>query len=169
MFAPRAAAAYYAPMSNLTRLLEAEAVAFLPPTITRKEEALESLVALLGDRDPGLDRAALHESVLRRESECTTCLGEGLAVPHGALPTGSPSRVALGLHREGIAADAPDGAAVHLFFLLATAEDQRSLHVQVLAEIAGGFGGQPERRARLLTAGHADEVLRLLAEALGRS
>ena len=50
-------------------------------------EAIERLIdLLLRTHEVGVTRQELVDSVFAREAEQSTCLGGGLAVPHGSLP-----------------------------------------------------------------------------------
>ena len=107
-----------------------------------KEQAIGRLVDHL-IRSAGLraiDREALLASVLDRESQGSTCLGGGLAVPHGILPEGEPMVGVMALSREGLDFDTPDERPVHCMVLLGTSPDERDRHLQVLAALARTVG-----------------------------
>jgi PTS system fructose-specific IIC component len=110
----------------------------------------------------GVDRDALLRSVLEREKQVSTCLGEGLAVPHGELPEGQAMVGVMGLSRRGLPFDTPDGRPVHCVVLLATPAGERDRHLQVLAALARTVGANPAVRQQLYTAksaAHAYEIL----------
>ena len=99
-----------------------------------KEETIERLVDLLiSSNHLKVDRDELLASVLAREKTATTCVGDGLAVPHGTLEAGEGIVGAMGIWGEGLRLDAPDGHAVQCMVLLATPPDQRNRHLEVLA------------------------------------
>ncbi|MCB9896628.1 MAG: cation:proton antiporter [Planctomycetes bacterium] len=128
-----------------------------------KEEAIEQLVdVLIGTNRLDADRDALLASVLARESEMSTCFGSGLAVPHGILPHGASMVGAMGISREGLPLDTPDGRPVHCMVVLATPENERDRHLQVLAALAKSVGTDPVVRRQLFAAAspaHAYEIL----------
>jgi len=129
-----------------------------------KEEALERLVDLMisSQHMPGDARGPLLESVLAREGQGSTCLGGGLAVPHGILPEGHSMVGMLAVSREGLAIPTPDGVPVHCMVLLGTSPEERDRHLQVLAALARTVGMNPTFRARLIKAkspAHASELL----------
>jgi len=102
------------------------------------------------------------ESVLEREQQASTCLGGGLSVPHGILPSGRPMVGVMALSREGIPFDTPDGRPVHCMVLLGTAPDERDRHLQVLAALARTVGTDLDFQDRLFnakSAAHACELL----------
>jgi Kef-type K+ transport system membrane component KefB len=129
-----------------------------------KEDAIASLVDLL-IRSHGLPaalRPALLRSVLEREEQASTCLGGGLAVPHGILPAGQPMVGVMALSREGLAFDTPDGRPVHCMVLLGTSPEERDRHLQVLAALARTIGIDPAFQDQLFhatSAAHAWEIL----------
>lgn len=102
-----------------------------------KEEAIEALVDRMVQtcRVP-VDRQALLQAVLQREAEASTCLGRGLAVPHAPLDQGQEILGVMGLSREGLGFETPDGERVHCMVLLATPPHLRDRHLQVLGALA---------------------------------
>ena len=129
-----------------------------------KEEAIRALVDLLV-RSHGLaaaDRQTLLESVREREAQASTCLGGGLAVPHGILPEGYPMVGVMALSREGLDFETPDGQPVHCVVLLGTAPQERERHLQVLATLARTIGidvAFQEQLFNAASAAHAWEIL----------
>ncbi|MFC1643426.1 PTS sugar transporter subunit IIA, partial [Myxococcota bacterium] len=129
-----------------------------------KQEAITQLVDRLvrSHRLPPSDREALLRSVLAREEDASTCFGGGLAIPHGELSTCSAMYGVMGLSREGLHFDAPDGQPVRCMVLLATPVEQRQRHLEVLAALAQTIGTDPDIRARLFQAkspAHAYDIL----------
>jgi Kef-type K+ transport system membrane component KefB/mannitol/fructose-specific phosphotransferase system IIA component len=129
-----------------------------------KESAIESLVDLL-IRSHGLygvDRARLLETVREREEQASTCLGGGLAVPHGILPAGYPMVGVMAISREGLDFDSPDDRPIHCMVLLGTSPEERERHLQVLASLARTIGIDVDVQDQLFnarSAAHACEIL----------
>jgi mannitol/fructose-specific phosphotransferase system IIA component (Ntr-type)/NhaP-type Na+/H+ or K+/H+ antiporter len=128
------------------------------------EQAIEQLVDLLirSHRLSGVDGSELLRSVLEREAQTSTCLGQGLAVPHGDLPVGSPMVGVMGLSRAGLDLPTPDNQPVHCMVLLATPTGERDRHLEVLAALARTVGSDPAVQQQLYTAkspAHAYEIL----------
>lgn len=127
-------------------------------------EAIEQLVDLLirsHHLDPKLHDQILA-SVLAREAEDSTCVGGGVALPHGKAPDGVDTLGVLGLPAEGLPFDTPDGRPVHCIVLLMSRPDEPERHLQLLAMIAGSIGSDPAVQAQLYNArspAHAYEVL----------
>jgi mannitol/fructose-specific phosphotransferase system IIA component (Ntr-type) len=128
------------------------------------EDAIRQLVELLvrSHHLKGVDREELLASVLAREAQVSTCLGEGLAVPHGDLPEGLGMVGVLGLAKDGLGLPTPDGKPVHCMLLLATPRGERDRHLEVLATMARTVGSDPLLQSRLYgaaTPAHAYEIL----------
>lgn len=111
---------------------------------------------------PKVDRGAFLASVLERERSGSTCLGHGLAVPHGILPDGQPMVGVLAVSQRGLNFETPDGQPVHWMVLLATSGNERERHLQVLATLARTIGQNADIQRALRSsrsAAHAYEIL----------
>ena len=128
-----------------------------------KEEAITKLVDhLMKTHVVKVSRDKLLESVLSRESEVSTCVGGGLAIPHGMLEEGEHMMGVMGICHEGLDFDAPDGHRVHCMVLLATPAGERKRHLEVLAALAKSIGLDPHIQSQLFHArspAHAYEIL----------
>ena len=127
------------------------------------EEALTRLTdVLVRSNDLQASRDTILQSALARESEGSTCLGEGLSVPHGDLEEGDSIVGALGISREGLHFDTPDGAPVHCMVLLATPPSQRDHRLEVMAAFARAImsdRGIEQQLYHARTPAHAYEIL----------
>lgn len=128
-----------------------------------KEEAIEQLVdVLIRTNHLAADREQLLASVLEREADFSTCLGNGLAIPHGVLDDGAGIVGAMGISRRGLWFDTPDNRPVHCMVVLATPPDQRDRHLEVIAALAHAIGHDRNIQLQVYTAksaAHAYEVL----------
>jgi nitrogen PTS system EIIA component len=71
-------------------------------------------------------RQAFEDAVLERERLQSTGLGHGVAVAHGRAAGIARVLIAMGMHRDGVPYESPDGAPVHLLFVIAS-----PLHVSI--------------------------------------
>lgn len=128
-----------------------------------KEEAIEQLTdVLIQTNDLNVDREKLLQTFLDRERESSTAVGSGLAIPHGILPEGDRMYGVMGLNREGLPFETPDGKPVHCMVLLATPESQRERHLEVIAALARAVGRDKIIQEQLFNAktpAHAYEIL----------
>ena len=63
------------------------------------------------------DIAQFKEAIHNRESQSTTGIGEGIAIPHAKVAVKSPT-IAFGKSKEGVDYQSLDGQP-HLFFMIA--------------------------------------------------
>lgn len=140
-----------------------------------REDVVKQLAQLLyATTDLPIDQDTFVKKVLERDRLETTCLGEGLMIPHAILPTeGNEIKGVLGISSRGLELDAPDGRPVHAVLLLATPESERDLHLEVLAAFATAITRDVNLREQLYHARspahayhvlHADEELNYFLE-----
>lgn len=129
-----------------------------------KEEVIETLVAQLyttPDR-PSITQDEFIEKVFEREALASTCLAEGLMIPHAVLDAGEEITGILGISSQGLNLGAPDGRPVHAVLLLATPTADRKRHLEVLAAFARAITRDVNLREQLYharNAAHAYNVL----------
>ncbi|QEG23851.1 cation:proton antiporter domain-containing protein [Mariniblastus fucicola] len=130
-----------------------------------KEEVVNTLATMLYSTNKlPITQEEFVTRVLRREVDETTCLGEGLMIPHAIIEEPEQETEitgVLGISSEGIDLGAPDGP-VHAVLLLATPEHDRKRHLEVLAAFATAITRDVNMREQLYharSAAHAYEVL----------
>lgn len=128
-----------------------------------KEEAIRTLAKhLLRTRRLGMEEDELVALVLEREAEQSTCLGDGLAIPHGRRPRGDGVVGVMGLSPEGLRLETPDGQPVHCMVLILTPAGEEHRHLGVLAALARAVGADESARDELFHApspAHAYDLL----------
>lgn len=107
-------------------------------TGSTKEDVIRTLAAqLYTTKDkPSIPQDDFVQKVFDREQQASTCLSQGLMVPHAILDEGQEITGVLGISSEGLELGAPDGHRVHAILLLATPETDRKRHLEVLAAFA---------------------------------
>jgi len=127
------------------------------------EDAIERLTTFpIRSHHLQVDRDALVKSVRQREAQVSTCVGGGLAVPHGSLSEGRRMVGVIGISRKGLPFETPDGEPLHCIVLLATPHGERVRHLAVLAALARRIGTNPAVQQELYgakSAAHVCEVL----------
>jgi nitrogen PTS system EIIA component len=109
----------------------------------------------------GLDAARLLQVLVDREKLGSTCVGEGVAIPHGKL-AGLPALVAtFGRSRQGVDYRAADGKPARLFFALFAPENSAGAHLKALSRVSRIFR-MPAFREAILAAPSAEEIYRLI-------
>ena len=128
-----------------------------------REEIIRELSAMLYSTSPmDLAQEEFVQRVVKRDSMETTCLGEGLMIPHAIIGDGDEIKGVLGISSKGLQLDAPDGRPVHAVLLLATPENERTKHLEVLAAFATAITRDINLREQLYHArspAHAYDVI----------
>lgn len=133
-------------------------------TGSTKEEVIRTLSAQLYTTTdaPGVTQTEFIEKVLEREALASTCLAQGLMIPHAVLDEGQDITGVLGISSKGLDLGAPDGQPVHAVLLLATPTADRKRHLEVLAAFARAITRDVNLREQLYharNAAHAYDVL----------
>lgn len=115
-------------------LLKPEAIK-LGATAASKENAIDELIALHEKTGDLNDPAGFKEAILKRESESTTAIGEGIAVPHAKTNTAKYPGLAAMTVPDGVDYDAPDGMPSTLFFMIAVPEGAGDAHLEILSHL----------------------------------
>jgi fructose PTS system EIIBC or EIIC component len=113
-------------------------------------------------------REELLQTVLEREKEMSTAIGQGAALPHGIIESGDAISGVLAICPEGVEFDAPDGELVRLMVLIVTPKEHERRHLEVLSSVASMISDE-RRRARLITAADPTEVWEIIEDTDARS
>lgn len=129
-----------------------------------KEEVVQCLAAQLyaTTTKPSLTQEEFIQRVFERERLASTCLSQGLMVPHAILDEGEAMTGILGISSKGLDLETPDGRPVHAVLLLATPDTDRKRHLEVLAAFARTITRDLNLREQLYharSAAHAYDVL----------
>lgn len=130
----------------------------------KKQDVLEEMVRHLKKNRLVNHEKEIIEKLLQRESLGSTALGEGIAIPHCKAKGMKNPVLLVGVAPQGVSFEAPDGAAVKVFFLLVTSPDDPSLNLQILALIAQLVRKSPGLKDMLLKAETPKEVLEIIRE-----
>ena len=130
---------------------------------TDKRGILEELAAHVASQSPKIDRGALARVLIEREQLASTAIGEGVAIPHGKLPSVTEIVACLGRVPGGVDFDSMDGQPTYLFFVLVAPDNSTGAHLKALARISRVFK-DAEFRKRLLAAPDAEQMYRVIAE-----
>jgi len=128
-----------------------------------KEGVIEELVDLLERAGRISDRDAVLDAVMERESQMSTGLEEGVAVPHAKSGAVSALTAALGIKREGLDFDSADGKPTRIVFLLIAQLNNPGPHVRALAQLARLLS-DPAMRAALINAKTAEDIIRIIKQ-----
>jgi len=125
-----------------------------------REQAMKDLVNALARKHSDLDPKEALIKLLERESQGSTFLNDGVALPHARLKGLASPLVALGLCHGGIL-DAPVQNPIEVVFLLFSPEGQNKSHLQLLA-LAARLMQNRGLRKKLEEVRGADEAFEVL-------
>src|ERR1700722_10880303 len=123
---------------RLTELLSEERVAIRHHDGTHpldKPAALKILAEMLA-RGAHAEVGAVERVLADREKLQSTGIGEGVAIPHGALPQLETQFASLLLVPEGVSFAAIDGLPVHILFAVITPKRATGEHLKTLARVS---------------------------------
>jgi PTS system nitrogen regulatory IIA component len=128
-----------------------------------KHEVLASLVDLMTSNHPDLERDILLQILLKREELRSTGIEEGVAFPHGRVPSLDQLLACFGRCRQGLDFDSFDGKPTYFFFVLLIPEHAQGSHLKALARLNRLFQN-PSFRQHLMDAQDAEDLFRIIME-----
>ena len=147
---------------KITELLDINSID-LNPQISNKEEAIDHLVNLLDQSGKLNDKEIYKESVLNREKQSTTGIGDGVAIPHGQSEGVKTAGLSAMVVKEGLDFKSLDGQPTYLFFMIGAPKDSEGAHLQALAQLSTLLMEEDFRNA-LINASSKEEFLKLIDE-----
>lgn len=145
---------------KITELLDINSID-LNPQISSKEEAIDHLVNLLDQSGKLNDKEIYKESVLNREAQSTTGIGDGVAIPHGQSEGVKTAGLSAMVVKEGLDFKSLDGQPTYLFFMIGAPKDSGGAHLQALAQLSTLLMEEDFRNA-LINASSKEEFLQLI-------
>ncbi|HEV2563734.1 MAG TPA: PTS IIA-like nitrogen regulatory protein PtsN [Microvirga sp.] len=103
--------------------------------VSGKKQALQELASQAA-RLTGLPDSAIYEALLQRERLGSTGIGEGIAIPHGKLPSLTRIFGLIARLDKPVDFEALDGQPVDVLFLLLAPEGAGADHLKALARVA---------------------------------
>lgn len=122
-----------------------------------KDDAIIELAGLLAGQFENLSKDEMIQILLEREKLGSTGIGNGVAIPHGKIPSLTQIITGFGRSVEGIPFDSQDGKPAHLFFVLLAPENAASLHLKALARLSRLLK-DVHFRNKLMEAADADQI-----------
>ena len=129
-----------------------------------KDELLKNAVKLMCRSGIINNEKEYLNSVLKREKESTTGVGNGIAIPHGRCKAVDKAGLAAIVLNKPVEYEALDNKPVELLFLIATPEDKGNVHLEILSKLAMMLMDQ-EFTFKLKNSRTAEEFIRVIDEA----
>jgi PTS system nitrogen regulatory IIA component len=124
---------------RLSELLPPERVAIYQPTNGARDldkaGVLHALAQLLSKGTP-VDAVTVEKALAEREQLQSTGIGEGVAIPHGALAQLDSQHASLLIVPHGVDFAAIDGQAVNIVFGVITPKRATGEHLRTLARVS---------------------------------
>lgn len=147
---------------KITQLLTEETI-ILDLSASTKQEVLEELAGQLERAGKLSDRRAFTAAILERESQSTTGIGDGIAIPHAKSAAVKSPAIAFGRAPEGLDFESLDGQPANLFFMIAATEGANDDHLEALSRLAT-FLMDEKFRTNILAAQSKQEVLQVVTD-----
>ncbi|WP_323703099.1 fructose-specific PTS transporter subunit EIIC [Mammaliicoccus sp. Dog046] len=145
---------------RITELLTKETIA-MDLSAQSKDNVIDELVSQLNEAGKLSDEATFKEAIHARESQSTTGIGEGIAIPHAKTDAVQSAAIAFGKSIEGVDYQSLDMQPAHLFFMIAAPAGGAQTHLDALAKLSGILMDE-NVRAELLQAKSKEEVLDII-------
>ena len=129
-----------------------------------KDELLKNAVKLMCRSGIINNEKEYLNSVLEREKESTTGVGNGIAIPHGRCKAVDKAGLAAIVLNKPVEYEALDNKPVELLFLIAAPEDKGNVHLEILSKMAMMIMDQ-EFTFKLKNSRTSEEFIRAIDEA----
>ncbi|MDR0909196.1 MAG: PTS sugar transporter subunit IIA [Spirochaetaceae bacterium] len=130
---------------------------------TTKNEIIGELLDILVAAGKIQDRDDALKAVMEREQKMSTGMKHGIAIPHGKSSALKDLVACIGISDSPVDFDSLDHEPCRIFIMTLSPVEKTGPHLQFLAEISLLFKSS-EKRAEILKATNADEVLKALSE-----
>ncbi|MFT8315678.1 MAG: fructose-specific PTS transporter subunit EIIC [Clostridium sp.] len=145
---------------KITELLKKDTI-ILDLKASSKAEVIDELVNKLDSAGRLNNKEDYKNAILKRESEFSTGIGDGIAIPHAKTAAVKTPALAFGRSIEGIDYDSLDGNPANIFFMIAASEGANNTHLETLSRLSTMLMN-PDFKTKLLEAKSEDEVLSLI-------
>ncbi|CAN2252643.1 phosphotransferase system (PTS) fructose-specific enzyme IIABC component [Bacillus subtilis] len=126
-----------------------------------KENVIDEMVTVLDKAGKLNDRQAYKEAILNRESQSSTGIGEGIAIPHAKTASVINPAIAFGRSKDGVDYESLDGQPAHLVFMIAATEGANNTHLEALSRLSTLLMRE-EIRKQLLEAESEDAIIAII-------
>ena len=127
-----------------------------------KSEIIDELVEMLNAAGKLNDKEEYKKQILKRESQSSTGLEEGIAIPHAKTAAVKIPSIAFGLSKNGVDYESLDGEPSKLFFMIAAPANASDTHIEILSKLTTMLLDD-EVREKLLEVKNPQEVIEILS------
>lgn len=145
---------------KITELLKKDTI-ILDLNSSTKFEVIDELVNKLNQAGKLNDKAEYKKSILAREEQFSTGIGDGIAIPHAKTSAVKVPALCFGRSKIGIDYESLDGSDAHIFFMIAASEGAHNDHLDTLSRLSSLLMNEGFRK-KLMEASSEDEILTLI-------
>ncbi|WP_280770020.1 PTS fructose transporter subunit IIABC [Salipaludibacillus daqingensis] len=126
---------------------------------TTKADVIEELATKLDKAGKLKNKQSFMEEIHHRESQSSTGIGDGIAIPHAKSASVTEPTIVFGRSKAGVDYDALDGEKSHLFFMIAASDGANDIHLQTLSRLSTLLMDENFRQT-LMQARSEEEILK---------
>ncbi|MGE7624789.1 PTS fructose transporter subunit IIABC [Viridibacillus sp. NPDC096237] len=120
---------------KITDLLKKDTV-IIDLVATSKPAAIEEMTKKLDEAGRLNSLAGYREAILKRESQSTTGIGEGIAIPHAKTDAVKTPSILFAKSVNGVDYESLDGQPAHLLFMIAASAGANNEHLETLSRLS---------------------------------
>jgi mannitol/fructose-specific phosphotransferase system IIA component (Ntr-type) len=128
---------------------------------TDKQEVLTQMARYMVSLHDIPNGDSIAQKILERESDMSTGIGYGIAIPHGRINGIDKLYMIAGRSDKGIEFNAIDEEPVHLIFMMISPANTSTDHTNILS-VLSRIMSYEDVRTKLLTADSADSFLDII-------
>jgi PTS system fructose-specific IIC component len=145
---------------KITDLLKKDTV-IIDLAATSKDAAIEEMAKKLDIAGRLNNFDGFKEAIMKRESQSTTGIGEGIAIPHAKTEAVKTPSILFAKSEAGVDYEALDGQPAHLFFMIAASAGAKNEHLETLSRLSSLLM-DATLRENLLAAQSPEDVIRII-------
>lgn len=128
-----------------------------------KKEVLNQMARFMASLYGLQDGDGISQKILERETDMSTGIGYGIAIPHARIAGIDRLYMVAARHKTGIDFNAIDEQPVHLLFMMISPMNTSAEHTQILSSLSRIMSYEDVRK-KLLNANTAEQFLDVLVK-----
>ncbi len=144
---------------QISDYLKPECIAFLEPKSV--DDAIENLVDRLYRNGVIHERALFNQSLLAREAQSSTAIGDGIAIPHARISAYDKFFIAIGIVRTNDFSWDAEHGNIHFVFLIGGPDNRPDEYLEILSHLTTAVKDD-EKRSKLLSCQCPRDVIKHL-------
>ncbi|MGM9943439.1 MAG: fructose PTS transporter subunit IIA, partial [Lysinibacillus sp.] len=145
---------------KITDLLKKDTV-IIDLAATSKTAAIDEMTKKLDEAGRLNSLDGFREAILKRESQSTTGIGEGIAIPHAKTDAVKTPSILFAKSAKGVDYESLDGQPAHLLFMIAASAGANNEHLETLSRLSSLLMDAKFRES-LLAAQSPEEVINII-------